>query len=287
MKRPAPERLPAFERLLRRVYRASPPPGRAGWGASGDRDRRARVHQVDPGEAWRKVHRIAIGREDLERLLGIGEVPFRRIAMTLSEDVGRAGPLQVKVDGRRAQHVGESRVVVRHLDQDYVHRFDRLASVLVDQRSQFSSIGIGGLRGGIGVGHAMEVRLVEYDAVGRRGSRAGGRCARSRQLIGDAWGVLLHALGQAVAIRVEVVRRAPARVTGEVDAAIAALAERRDVLRRDHVQDPLIGARKEDHAVVGMPEVNRERAGAAEGYDPLVYRGSDVVYGRAYISGFG
>src|SRR3979490_1960573 len=78
---------------------------------SGDGDRRARVEQVDPGEALRKMHRLAVGPEDLQWLLGIGEVPFRGVAMALAKHIRRTGPLEIEVGVRDAQHFGEARGV--------------------------------------------------------------------------------------------------------------------------------------------------------------------------------
>src|SRR4030088_2459449 len=103
--------------------------------------------------------------------------------MALAKDIGRTGPLQVEGDGRRAQYVGEAGIVMRHLDQDHVRHFDRLAGGVGEERSQLRSIAIGGVGGGVRVGHAMESRLVEREMVGYGRGRAGG---------GGGWGAQLY-----------------------------------------------------------------------------------------------
>ena len=127
----------------------------------------------------------------------------------------------------------------------------------------------------------MRVRLIEDDPVGDGGRRAGCGRAGFRKLVRDLRRMLAQAEPQPVAVGIEVVRRPPAGVAREVDAAVAPLGQGWDLLLRDRVQHMLVGTGKEDDAMVGVPELDRDRAGAAHRLDPLVPRRLEVDHGHS------
>src|SRR5216683_3843755 len=94
---------------------SSPPPlageGRVG-ARSGRGDRCPWIDQVEPGQSGGKVHHLAIGTDDLQRQLGVRQVPGGRVAVAPGEDIRRTGPLEVEVDSRRTVDVGEAGIVM-------------------------------------------------------------------------------------------------------------------------------------------------------------------------------